>query len=453
VRGAAAASLLLVTVTAACANYKLVEKGRLQVDVADALKERLAEERELSFKKPVPLTAVTAERAQRLLAEELAEDYEPGELARLSRVYRKLGLLPEGSELEEAFLELYGEQLAGFYDPVRRRMVVVTDAFATDPLTRVVDAVLRRDLAGELVLAHELTHALQDQHFGLDLGRGDVGEDDAQLARRAVYEGDATLAGFAVALRGLSARKAARISDQLQEVPAELAVAYPNVPALVRDTAIFQYVAGSTFVAWAYREHGWTGVNALLARPPQSTEQVLHPEKYFAKPEFPYSVRIGGLAPYVSGEWPVAEETTLGELLIRILAAGFVERPRAEGIAAGWDGDRLMALERGGDLTLVWLTAWDTEDDAREFFAGYAEILGRKYGPAPVAEGNVIHLASGDTPYYFERRGTKVLAIEGLIEPELANLADRIWRRSRYDAIMPWIPIDLASGAPACRSR
>ena len=95
------------------------------------------------------------------------------------------------------------------------------------------------------------------------------------------------------------------------------------------------------FVSWAYKSAGWDGVNALLARPPRSTEQVLHPEKYFVKPENPIRVQIGALAPYLRGEWQLAEEATLGEFTIRILAERFVDRAGATAIAAGWDGDRL----------------------------------------------------------------------------------------------------------------
>jgi len=443
-----AAALLLLSLSvavSACAGYRLVEDGRVRAGAVDALKTRLARVRELPFEVPVPVVTMSAAEARAMLERELAEDYAPGELERLSRVYRALGLLPEGVELEDAVLELYAGQLAGFYDPVRRHMVIVEQAVAGGPTTRILEAVLRRDLAGEMLLAHEMAHALQDQHFGIESGRGDLGEDDAQLARRAVYEGDATLAGFAAVSGRLGRRKAVRVAGRLQSAPAELARAYPDVPALVRETALFQYVAGTNFVSWAYRKAGWEGVNALLALPPRSTEQVLHPEKYFVTPEYPLTIRIGGLAPYERGDWPIVEETTLGELVIRILAERFFDRDEAARVAAGWDGDRLIALARAEEMALVWLTAWDSEDDAREFFAAYAEILARKRDRPPVAvEDDRVVASDGAVPYRLERQGSKILAIEGALEADLDELAARIWRRSRYDATLPWMPLDLA---------
>jgi hypothetical protein len=394
----------------------------------------------------VPLVAVSATEARGMLEREVRHQFTPGEWATIGRVYIALGLLPAGTDLEQAFLDLYSAQLAGFYDPVDRRMVLVNEALRTGFFTSAVESVIRRDLAGEMVLAHELTHALQDQHFGLSTGRADVGDDDAQLALRAVYEGDATLAGYAAVLGKLRPGAAVGLAHKLERVPNQMAHDYPDIPALIRESIVFQYVAGVNFVSWAYKNAGWEGVNALLARPPRSTEQILHPEKYFVHPENPVHVQLGALAPYLRGEWQLAEEATLGELTIRVLVERFFDRVRATEVAAGWDGDRLMALSQGQELALVWLTAWDSERDATEFFSAWATILAGRHPGAASASDAVISL-SGPQPYYLERRGSKVLAIEGPLESDLPALADRVWRRSAFDPNVPWVPIDLARGA------
>src|SRR6185369_8653093 len=111
----------------------------------------------LAFRQDVPLVAVGATEARAMLERELQQEFDPGELANISRVYVALGLLPPGTDLERAFVDLYSSQLAGFYDPIDRRMVLVNEALATSGLTAVLESVLRRDLAGEMVLAHELT--------------------------------------------------------------------------------------------------------------------------------------------------------------------------------------------------------------------------------------------------------------------------------------------------------
>jgi hypothetical protein len=378
-----------------------------------------------------------------MLERELRGQFEPGELATISRAYVALGLVPAGTDLERAFLDLYSTQLAGFYDPIDRRMVLVNEALRTGFFTSAFETLIRRDLVGELVLAHELTHALQDQHYGLDTGRTDVGEDDAQLAKRAVYEGDATLAGYAAVLGKLRPRTAVGLAGKLEGLEAQITHDYPDVPAVVRESVVFEYVAGVNFVSWAYQKAGWDGVNALLARPPRSTEQVLHPEKYFVKPENPVRVQLGALAPYVRGDWQLAEEATLGELTIRILVERFGDRAHATAVAAGWDGDRLMALTHGDRLALVWLTAWDTEQDASEFFTAWSAIVASRR-PGGTAVGANVAALRGAEPYYVERRGTKVLSIEGPIESDLTELADRIWRRSTFEPNVPWVPIDVA---------
>ncbi len=437
---AALVALLLAT---GCGGYRIVRNGAIQMSAADNVKRRLVAIRGLRFLTPVPLVAVSAADARAMLEREVRHQFAPGELAAISRVYIALGLLPAGTDLESAFLDLYSTQLAGFYDPIERRMVLVNEALRTGFFTRILENVIRRDLAGEMVLAHELTHALQDQHFGLDTGRADVGEDDAQLAERAVYEGDATIAGYATIVGGIRPSGVAGLAAKLEALEGQMAHDYPDVPALVRESIVFQYVAGVNFVSWAFEKAGWEGVNALLARPPRSTEQILHPEKYFVHPENPTRIQLGALAPYLRGDWKLTEEATLGELTIRILAERFLDHARATTVAAGWDGDRLIAVSHDDRLALVWLSSWDTERDATEFFTAWSTIVATRH-PGNATTGADVVTRGGADPYYVERRGGRVLAIEGPLETDLPALADRIWRRSTFEPNVPWVPIDVA---------
>ena len=441
-----ALATLAALATTGCTSYRLMRDGQVNTKAAARIQARVETTRGLKFRTPVPIQAVTQAEARAALERELHAQYSSEDLAKLSRVYAALGLVPAGTDLERAYLDLYGQQVAGFYDPIGSRMVLVEGAIPTDFLTRTLGAVLRRDFAGELVLAHELTHALQDQHYGLEVGRNDLGEDDAELARHAVYEGDATLAGFAVVMGSLGRRSAVSLAAQLEGVPGALAQAYPEIPAAIRETVAFEYVAGVNFVSWAYERAGWDGVNALLAHPPFSSEQILHPEKYFVRAEYPLSVRVGGLAPYTSSGWQVAEECTIGEFTTRILAAQFLPRERAESVAAGWGGDRMVALTHGDDLAIVWLTSWDTEQDAIEFFAGYGAILAVQHpeSRAQAAEATVL-ASQGPFPYRLEREGARVLVVEGPLDADLSRTTERVWRRSTYQQTMPAVPLDLAT--------
>jgi hypothetical protein len=435
--------VLTVLILSACGGYRIVRDGVVQTSAAEQIEQKLVAIRGLAFRTRVPLVVVGAHEARGMLEAELHHQYTSDELAAISRVYTALGLLPARTNLERSFLDLYQTQLAGFYDPIERRMVLVNEALRTGLFTSVLESVIRRDLVGELVLAHELTHALQDQHYGIDTGRTDLGEDDAQLAERAVYEGDATLAGYATVLGKLTPNGARALAQKLDGLETEIAREYPDVPTVVRESVVFQYAAGVSFVTQAYAKAGWGGVNALLAHPPRSTEQVLHPEKYFVTPEYPLRIQIGALAPYLHGTWKVAEDATLGELTIRILAERFGDRAHAAAVAAGWNGDRLTALASGDRLVLVWMSAWDTEQDAREFFSAWSAIVATRRSGGTASGADVIALRGAD-PYYLERRGTKVLSIEGPLEPDLADVADRIWTRTIFEPNVPAAPIDVA---------
>ena len=102
-----------------------------------------------------------------------------------------------------------------------------------------------------------------------------------------------------------------------------------------------------------------------------------------------------------------------------------------------------MALSHGDRLALVWLTAWDTDQDATEFFDAWRAIVASRRPGAPAHRESVVDLGGAD-PYYLERRGTKVLSIEGPLEADLPELAARIWRRSTFEPNVPWVPIDVA---------
>ncbi len=441
-RALAALVACLVTL-GGCTSYRLVHDRMVNGPAAERIEAKLVATRGLKFQRRVPVQAVSVDEARAMLEREVHAQYSTEELARLSKVYGALGLVPVGTDLERAYIDLYAQQVAGFYDPIEQRMVLVEGAVVADPLTCALGGLLRRDFAGELVLAHELTHALQDQVYGLNVGRNNLGEDDAQLAQHAVYEGDATLAGFATVLGKLRPSSAVALASKLEGVPGALARAYPDIPDAVRETIVFQYVAGVNFVSWAYQRAGWEGVNSLLAHPPLSTEQILHPDKYFTHPEYPSSVHVGGTNPFVQDGWQIVEDATVGEFTTQVLVAQFLQRDRANAAATGWDGDRLVALMHGDDVALVWMTSWDTERDAGEFFDAYKAILAAKHpNAAATAEETVVK--STAAPFHLERHGAKVLVIEGAIDTDLDRVADRIWRHSTFQRTVPWVPIDLA---------
>ncbi len=376
----------------------------------------------------------TAEDLRAYLQAELDREYSEEDLAGLARVYERLGLLPPSLDLRQKLLELYGSQVAGFYDARAGKLFLVPSGVpAPGWSVTLLQLLLRRDLVNEMLLAHELTHALQDQNFGVLGLADDPANDDRGLAIKAVIEGDATLAGFAYVLGGLPAGALESLVAQLDSSPSEIAATLPDVPPLLRETLVFQYSAGAAFVAEAYRRAGWLGVDALLRYPPASTEQVLRPEAYFDAVDAPTRVTLGGLDDYEKGgDWELVEENTLGELTIRILARGFFDPERAGQIARGWDGDRFAAFAHGNELHVYWMSTWDSEADAIDFFAAEREVLARKFPGSTPSMADRCLVAAGPDPYSLERRGGKVLAVIGVPPESLAKRTEDVWAKTGF---------------------
>ncbi len=409
----AAAALVL----GGCGPGRVVRHGQVNEDALAVVRDELPAVRGLAFRAPVPASAVDREALRATLSAELDRSYHPGDLERLEAVMKRLGLLPQETSLRSALQRIYEQEGAGFYDPRSKRLILATHALDVGGWwVNVLTTITRRDLVGEMLVAHELTHALQDQHWGVPADPEPVTDahGDRQLARRALLEGDATLSGFAYVVgKPLDRGWTDWLTRRLHGTADELRARYPDVPEAVRATVAFQYDEGTAFAAHAFTHGGWPAVDGAEARPPTSTEQVLHPLRYFnGQRDEPIEIALGGTEGLERDGWTRVLEDTLGELDVRLLAGRFLPAPRAASVADGWGGDRLRALARGDELVLVWMTAWDAPADAAEFAAAVPEI---------VPEARV------------DERATRVLVLLGPAagpRVDLEALAAAVWRRS-----------------------
>ena len=268
-----------------------------------------------------------------------------------------LGLLADGASLRAVTLAFQGGQVAGYYSPDKDELFVVSRGAAVGP-------------ADESTYAHEFTHQLQDQHIDLDkLGIDTVDQSDRALARLALVEGDATSVQTTWMTQNLTAAELGEVFAASLD-PAALE-AFNNAPPYLRGTALFPYQSGLAFVMRLIATGGYAAVDAAFADPPDSTEQVLHPDKYDDR-EAPLTVEIpADVAKLVGAGWSAVGEDTLGELVLQIwLEQGGVSAAEAASAAAGWGGDRLVLL-RGpnGAVSIGLVTVWDTSADAAEFVA------------------------------------------------------------------------------------
>jgi hypothetical protein len=382
---------------------------------ADEIVRQVAALRGLKTEATLQRGVLTREAIGVKLKERLAKEYTPDEVRGEARVLKRLGLLPADADYEKLILDLLMEQVAGFYDPFAAKLYIADWL----PLEMQRPA-----------LAHEIEHALQDQHFDLKRFASPIKDDgDRQLARSALVEGDGTavMLEFQAQAMGLPA-------DQLPELVAQIGKQmiqggglgntplFDHAPAFLKETLIFPYLSGLTFVESIRRTQPWKSVDEVWKSPPESTEQVLHPEKYTQK-EHPVKIAP---APVPSLKKKELRRDVLGELEWKIWLATKLPEAEAEKAAAGWGGDREVAYADGdGAPTVIDLSAWDTEGDAKEAADATRKVLAALAGKSD-AEGNSFTDAAGDV-WSLERRGDKLLVLCGAPAASAAALAGEVW--------------------------
>lgn len=401
--------LFLVSIaTAGCVSAVGRDGHTNGVDPIQAIKDRLSEVRGLAFSAEVPILFETKERVNERLKSDLEAGRENIKREDLSLAYAKLGLLPSGVDLSSSLLNYYSSQALGFYNSTTKEIVLSDGqdraAMSNSPLSEETSK----------VLTHELTHALQDQHFSLAVKLRRSHNGDQILALRSVAEADAILSEYAYRFGGLQDW----VPDYVRQiVKAETRDSgFSDVPAVIMDKMRFQYSSGLNFVSRFANGRGWLPVNLIYKYPPLSTEQILHPEKYLATPDPPTHISLKDLSALFSEEWREIDNDTLGELMVRCLFEQFFGSPDASVVANGWDGDRFVAFRKGDDVAFIWATVWDSPKDAGEFYDKYQEILSVKYSPPSV-----------HSRFYIEKRDRSVIVVEGLERDRVKRTIGTVW--------------------------
>ena len=299
-------------------------------------------------------------------AKEMADALAGDELRALSRLAIAGGMLPEGTDLATLAASFAASSAGATYSPLHKRVLILA---AQGTATR-----------DESLITHEYVHALQDQHFDLlkllaarpyNFDRAEaafaVVEGDAMNVQRRREQTDAVWSRRT--LEEIGRNEDARFGEYRKEIGAFF-------PPLLTETFIFRYREGTRFVETVRRKSGARGIDELFRRPPASSEQVLHPEKYFAR-ESAREVTLDE-GPFAANGWTVAAQTPLGELGVRGLLLKTLPAAEATRAAAGWGGDRAYLFERAESTPLfVWKTYWDKPAEAAEFFRAYNTLRGK----------------------------------------------------------------------------
>jgi hypothetical protein len=344
----------------------------------EQLQEEVAEAGGIPFRRDVPIAFMGHDELVAYLAAVVDDEYPRDKAEADQRLLRAFDLLDGETDLRALRTRLLEENVVGFYDerPGRQQLFAVSEEQAFTPMN-------------QIVLVHELRHALQDQYEDLHHHLPeDVGDfDDRRLAWMSLLEGDATLVmeRFLLArLGGLGLAGAGGLGSG--ELPLAGLTEIPGAPRVIQDHLVMPYLVGRDLARAIEEREGAEGMRDAWRRPPGSTEQVLHPEKFFDR-EAPRVV-IPRRSP---GRGRLLSQGVFGELLLRSLLE---EGPEAPG-AAGWGGDAWRLWDVEGTTALCWTSAWDSPADALEFEEALRSRFARRGVPSSQKEWSVFEGAEG----------------------------------------------------------
>lgn len=384
----------------------MVDDGQLSNDALEKLVSRVESARGLRAERPIDVRVVTQEGMRDAIAAEVVANRTQDQVADYEAGIVTVGLWPADRELFDDYVDVMGEEVAGLYLPSQSALLVLGDP-DVPPSVWLLSALTARDLLLEVSLSHEIVHLLQHQAHP-ELFESDaiyLDQDDVGMAVQAAFEGDAMLYGMLSISGQLPAPE--QLDASFREGLAEPGGALATAPALIRELLGFPYAKGYRL---ALRERF-----ALLEDPPVSTEQVIHPELRHA--DF-FSFDLQAVADALPPGCEPMTENTVGEEQLSVLFGDLSETPVDPGVWNGWDGDRYLAARCDDRRALLWLTAWDTPEDAEEFAAAYREI-----SPA------VARRAGLALPIRVERREREVLVASDDLSSRLDDLVDRAARR------------------------
>ena len=393
--------------------------------------------RKLDFKHEVKRDVTAREDMPKMLVKEFDQEMTPAEFRTYELGMKALGLVPRDFDLKATWIKVLSEEIAAFYDTKTKTMHLIKEpeAKAKKPptfLERLMGKAPGFDKdENKTVIAHELTHALADQNFDLDkLQKAVKQDDDRDMALSALIEGEATLAMIGAQMEDWNGSKTSSLpAARLERVFSILIPLMPlaggaslrAAPPILSESMIFPYLRGLVFCARLTNDGGWPALNAAYRRPPLSTEQILHPEKYAARPDHPTTVDLGTLDP--GHDWKEVGRNVVGEMQLTVM----LKSHGGKNAAAGWDGDRYAVFEGPqGRLGLVWFSTWDSADDAREFAASYARFQASKIaGQGP---GN-----AAPATYVVDCRGMDVVVVEGFSAEETPRLVEAAFKARKHE--------------------
>ncbi len=359
------------------AAQQAAQKGTFKsLDKIETILKGVSALRQLPIKRPVKLTVIDRKALQAELAVKIKEEIPPEKIAAEEAMYRQLDMLPRDFAYGQFILDLYTEQIGGFYDPKTRHLKLIEGM----PLTGAEQ---------EILIAHELTHALQDQHYELDKlmsAPERKANDDATLALMALVEGDATVTSMEYVQNNLSKNPVSGFFSVVgtlfnQARAMSSFKTFRSAPKFIQDSLVFPYQQGAEFVRY-FRDDGftWQDIGDLYDNLPRSTEHILHLRAY-TEGNDPQPIALN---PTLFEGHQTVTHSMWGELGYRQYLLAHLKWQEVKTASKGWAGDHYYVFEQNNHKTFAFVSRWDREQDAREFARAYEKTLKQRFKKKPV---------------------------------------------------------------------
>jgi hypothetical protein len=385
--------------------------------------------RQLEIKQPVKRGAKTRDEIQTSIIRDLDESNTPAQFEATSKTLKKWGLLKPDFKLRSFMISLLTEQVAGFYDPKTQFFYLASWIPMTEQKT---------------VIAHELVHALQDQHFNLKrFDKWPKDDSDAETAAHALAEGDATIVmyeydfnekGIPFDVTKLPSLTELLLAEGVDNDDKKFPV-LSSAPRVLKEGLQFPYFYGAGFVQAIMKKGGWSKVSEAYTTLPASTEQIMHPEKFLAN-ENPVKIELADLSAALGRDWKRIDTNVNGEFGYQVLLEEFLSKHTARNAAGGWGGDKYVAYEskQTNDLMVAQFTTWDSSRDAQDFFDAYCERIEKRYSakrPADLYAKPRLY-ETGEGVVAIELRDKDVVILEGVkAGGQLKRLVQQFWKSKK----------------------
>ncbi len=376
------------------------------------IKERIEKTGKLKFISDIDMQYLSGSDFKRYIRNYFENSYPVKKSEKESRFLSLMGFLKSDISLNNIRKRLIENNAGGMYDEQTGKLMIIKEHMNSDPVY-------------QLILVHEMRHALQDQHFNIAKLFGNLSDfDDRKIAVTAALEGDAMLLMTQYANKHTPFPVSPELSlsgynsDALLSFsPVKFSYNLDNVPPVIKYHLSMPYIHGLKFTFSVFKKGKWKGVNKILTDPPVSSEQILHPGKYI-KRELPLESKPG----YSPAGYNLYHSGTIGEYMLNIL---LMEKNMYKDVASGWGGDTFNLFYKGESYVLVWKSVWDKEEYCERFFTDFRNFTESEFGISyrkGNVKGNPFIAGRNDGQYLFIRKfGEKMIFFKTNNREEMNN--------------------------------